>query len=165
MKVLVDMNLSPLWVPFFSEHGIEASHWQNIGAANARDIDILSFAAAHNFVIFTHDLDFGALLAHGGARRPSVIQLRCQDILPQSAGQLVLGAIAATRDHLEQGALVSVEESRNRIRVLPVQATDIVCFTFAPSRISFLTTPRSRSLSRLKRTQLLPMLAFGKSFL
>lgn len=31
MKVLIDMNLSPLWVQFFIDAGIEAVHWSTIG--------------------------------------------------------------------------------------------------------------------------------------
>ena len=27
MKILIDMNLSPVWVDYFQEQGIEAAHW------------------------------------------------------------------------------------------------------------------------------------------
>jgi len=30
MKILIDMNLSPLWVRFLVAHGIEAFHWSAI---------------------------------------------------------------------------------------------------------------------------------------
>ena len=33
----------------------------------------MDFAAANGFVIFTHDLDFGALLAKCGACQPSAL--------------------------------------------------------------------------------------------
>ena len=63
MKILIDMNLSPSWVPFLAGHGFEAVHWASVGSASAADSQILAYAEANAYVIFTHDLDFGALLA------------------------------------------------------------------------------------------------------
>jgi predicted nuclease of predicted toxin-antitoxin system len=31
MKFLIDMNLSPLWVPFLANQGFEAVHWSTVG--------------------------------------------------------------------------------------------------------------------------------------
>ena len=44
MKVLVDMNLSPCWMELLADVDIEAVHWSSIGAANARDVDIMGVA-------------------------------------------------------------------------------------------------------------------------
>lgn len=44
MKLLVDMNLSPRWIPFLSESGWHARHWSDIGKADATDSEILSYA-------------------------------------------------------------------------------------------------------------------------
>jgi predicted nuclease of predicted toxin-antitoxin system len=63
MKILIDMNLSPMWVQFLVSHGIEAVHWSSIGEASASDSRILDYAASNGYVVFTHDLDFGMLLA------------------------------------------------------------------------------------------------------
>ena len=73
MKLLIDMNLSPLWIEFLSASGFESVHWSQIGDPAAPDGVIMDYAAANGFVIFTHDLDFGALLADRRSRRPSVI--------------------------------------------------------------------------------------------
>ena len=54
MKVLVDMNLSPRWVGVLNEGGIEAAHWSTLGASNAPDTEIMSFARANQFVVLTH---------------------------------------------------------------------------------------------------------------
>ncbi len=59
MKILIDMNLSPMWVPFLAAHGVEAVHWSSVGTITAPDTEILAYAAAHAFVIFTHDLILG----------------------------------------------------------------------------------------------------------
>ncbi len=37
MKLLVDMNLSPRWIPLLREAGWEVAHWSAVGKANATD--------------------------------------------------------------------------------------------------------------------------------
>ena len=37
MKFLIDMNLSPLWVPFLGAHGFGAVHWSTVGDPRAPD--------------------------------------------------------------------------------------------------------------------------------
>jgi predicted nuclease of predicted toxin-antitoxin system len=63
MKILIDMNLSPGWVDVFRSRDIEAVHWSHIGAANAKDELVIQHARMNGFIVFTHDLDFGAILA------------------------------------------------------------------------------------------------------
>jgi hypothetical protein len=63
MKLLVDMNLSPDWVPFLNSAGFEAIHWSLVGNCRAEDREIMEWAREDSFVVFTHDLDFGTLLA------------------------------------------------------------------------------------------------------
>jgi predicted nuclease of predicted toxin-antitoxin system len=41
MKILIDMNLTPLWVDFFQENLINAIHWTEVGKVNAPDKEIL----------------------------------------------------------------------------------------------------------------------------
>jgi predicted nuclease of predicted toxin-antitoxin system len=120
MKLLIDMNLSPLWIEFFAASGFESTHWSKVGVPAAPDCVIMDYAAAHGFVIFTHDLDFGALLADRKSRQPSVIQIRTQDVLPAAIGSIVVRALNATRPQLEEGALVTVDPKQSRIRLLPI---------------------------------------------
>jgi predicted nuclease of predicted toxin-antitoxin system len=110
MKFLVDMNLSPLWVKFLTSRRFEAVHWSTVGQPNAPDSEILQFAAANGWIVFTHDLDFGMLLAVEKTTGPSVIQVRSQDVQPSAIGEIVLRA----------GALVTVDPYRHRIRLLPI---------------------------------------------
>lgn len=70
MKLLIDMNLSPLWISFLSESGFESIHWSGIGAPSAPDTEIMDYASANGLIVFTHDLDFGALLANRKTRQP-----------------------------------------------------------------------------------------------
>jgi len=68
MKILIDMNLSPAWVSVLEEAGHTASHWSTIGSFNAPDREVLLWAKANGCLLFTHDLDFGAILAATGPR-------------------------------------------------------------------------------------------------
>ena len=63
MKILVDMNLSPVWVGFLAGNDIEAVHWSSIGSSTAPDSEIMTYAKTHNFSVLTTDLDFGFILA------------------------------------------------------------------------------------------------------
>ena len=82
MKILIDMNLSPEWEEALHSAGWPATHWSRVGRLDASDREILSWAQANDHVLFTHDLDFGAILAISRADSPSVIQVRTQDLTP-----------------------------------------------------------------------------------
>lgn len=120
MKIVIDMNLSPGWVGVFVRNGIEAVHWSSIGSASAHDSEILQWAAQNGFAVFTHALDFGSILAASHSKTPSVLQVRAQDVLPETLEGYVISALAQFRDVLEAGALVVVEPARIRARVLPL---------------------------------------------
>jgi len=45
VKILLDMNLSPLWAGFLSSSGFPAVHWAEIGDARASDASIVDWAA------------------------------------------------------------------------------------------------------------------------
>lgn len=120
MKLLIDMNLSPVWQPLLHEHGYEAVHWSAIGAHNAPDTEIMQWARGHERVVLTHDLDFGTLLAHSRNRKPSVIQARTQDASPEHLGPAVLHVLRTQREALERGALITIDEQKSRVRILPL---------------------------------------------
>ena len=80
MKLLVDMNLSPLWVETLLAAGFTVTHWMSIGDPRAPDTVILDWARANQVVVFTHDLEFGRLLALTGEHGPSVVQLRTHGV-------------------------------------------------------------------------------------
>lgn len=83
MKILVDMNLPPRWVQFFVNAGWDAVHWSQEGAPTAGDRKIMACARENGYIVFTHDLDFSALLAATQRKGPSVIQVRIQNTLPE----------------------------------------------------------------------------------
>jgi len=120
MKILVDMNLSPLWADFLTGYDIEAVHWSSIGPPDAPDTKIFAYAKAHDFTVLTNDLDFGFILAITHGNKPSVIQIRAGALGPDKIGGSVLGAIRQLTADIEKGALVTIDLNKIRLRILPL---------------------------------------------
>lgn len=121
MKILIDMNLSPDWVAVFERYNIYAVHWCTVGDRREKDSIIMEWARTNGYIVFTHDLDFGSLLAATGVDSPSVIQVRTQDVLPNSIENLVISALNQFESLLETGALVTVDQAQSRVRILPIR--------------------------------------------
>lgn len=121
MKILIDVNLPPRWVDVLAASGFEAVHWASVGDPRAPDAELMRFARERGYVVLTHDLDFGTLLALTRAVGPSVVQIRAQDVMPESASGLVIQALRAHRRDLESGALVTIDAAAARLRVLPIR--------------------------------------------
>lgn len=121
MKLLVDMNLSPRWVSLLADASIEAAHWSTLGAANAPDWQIMAFAKANGYVVLTHDLDFSAILATTHGDKPSVVQIRADDVSPDVIGRPVIDALRQMTAELSEGALLAIDPNRTRLRLLPLQ--------------------------------------------
>lgn len=113
LKVLIDMNL-------LRGAGLSAVHWSAVGDPRSTDRVILEWARQNGYVVLTQDLDFGTLLALTHAKGPSVLLVRGHNTLPDSLGDLVTAAFRRHEDELISGALVTVEEGKNRVRILPI---------------------------------------------
>jgi predicted nuclease of predicted toxin-antitoxin system len=119
MKLLLDMNLSPDWVQTLAALGWKAVHWSSIGDPRAEDREIMAWASANNYVVVTHDLDFGAMLVATQAARPSVIQARAQNVTPLSLAPVLDRVLRQFQPELEAGALVVFDVATTRVRILP----------------------------------------------
>ncbi len=115
------MNLSPLWTEAFASQGFEAVHWSKVGDPGAPDHELMQWARAQGYVVFTHDLDFSRMLALTRAEGPSVLQLRSQAVLPDEAGPLIFAALRQHGVLLDEGALVVADATTSRARILPIK--------------------------------------------
>ena len=123
MKILLDMNLPTTWVGFLRQEGFEAVHWSEVGDPRATDLVIMAWAHGNGFVIFTHDLDFSALLAASHAVGPSVIQVRTQDVMPSAIGRDVVRVLRICVAEIKAGAVISIDKVASRVRILPIGPT------------------------------------------
>lgn len=122
MKLLVDMNLSPDWVPLLAGHGWVVVHWSNVGPGNAPDTELMEWARQHDHVVLTQDLDFSQLLFATSQTGPSVVLLRMDNEFDSAAQSHVCSAIALGESALSSGALLTIAGHRVRLRHLPISS-------------------------------------------
>lgn len=84
----------------------------------------MAFAKANGYVVLTHDLDFGAILVATHGEKPSVVQIRAEDMSPDVIGGAVIVALRQMRAELEEGALLTLDTSSTRLRVLPLPSRE-----------------------------------------
>ncbi len=119
-KIILDENLPPSWSTLLAQHGYEAVYWLSIGKAGAEDAHIMTYARENGYLILTRDLDFGTLLAQTQANGPSVILIREGGVLPQTLGTDVVTLLGQYEVELSAGALIVLDSSRHRVRILPI---------------------------------------------
>lgn len=71
-------------------------------------------------MVITFDLDFGEIAAHARGPLTSVISFRLRNTRSDQVIARLAAVLAASTPALEAGAVVSVEEGRHRVRVLPI---------------------------------------------
>jgi predicted nuclease of predicted toxin-antitoxin system len=120
VKILVDMNLSPDWVGVLARNGVSAVHWSAVGEPGAADRKIMEWAIANQCVVLTHDLDFGTVLALTHGTGPSVLQIRTGDVLPLHLEERIVTTIRRYETDLEAGALIVIDMTYFRVRILPL---------------------------------------------
>ena len=120
MKLLLDQGLPLSAAALLRDAGIDTIHVGEIGMSQAEDSEIIQKARVEERVVVTLDADFHTLLALDEAASPSVIRVRIERLRAQALTDLLLMVIAECEEDLEQGAAISVEPSRLRIRRLPL---------------------------------------------
>jgi predicted nuclease of predicted toxin-antitoxin system len=80
----------------------------------------MDYAIDHDFVVFTHDLDFGFLLALTHAGKPGVIQIRTDDLFPDSTAAPVVSVLQQLATDIEREALVTIGPNKTRVSLLPL---------------------------------------------
>jgi predicted nuclease of predicted toxin-antitoxin system len=120
MKLLLDMNLSPAWVPVLEAEGWLATHWYSIGPGDASDGQIMEWAKERGYCVLTHDLDFSAILAATRAQGPSVVQIRGQDLSLEALSSTLIAVLRRHARALSEGAILTVDLHNARVRSLPL---------------------------------------------
>ncbi|UBF29325.1 DUF5615 family PIN-like protein [Kovacikia minuta CCNUW1] len=120
MKLLLDQGLPLSAAALLRDAGFDTIHVSEIGMSEAEDTEIIQRAKDEERVVGTLDADFHTLLALDAAISPSVIRIRIERLRAQAFTDLLLMVISECEAELSQGAAITVEPSRIRIRRLPL---------------------------------------------
>ena len=104
---------------WLNSHGHDASHLRDEGLHRLPNGDIFEKAIAESRVIVTFDLDFGEIVALSKGRKTGVILFRLRNSGVSFVIQRLGNVISECADALARGAIVIVEETRQRIREFP----------------------------------------------
>jgi predicted nuclease of predicted toxin-antitoxin system len=87
----------------------------------AADEIIVEKAQRDDRILLTFDLDFGEIFALGVIARPSIVIFRLSDERADAVNRRLEGVLSEQTEALASGALILIEDTRYRIRRLPIQ--------------------------------------------
>ncbi len=119
-KLLADIHISPLTVAEIRAIGYEIHRVNDFISASASDVEVIELAILESAAIITQDLDFSALVAQSGLNKPSIVSLRVSDAKPHRISRILKIVLPQIEPDLQDGAIVSIEETEYRVRKLPI---------------------------------------------
>ncbi len=121
MRFLADMGVSIKVVQWLLQNGHDAKHLRDEGLHQIANGEIFAKAISENRVVMTFDLDFGEIVALSKKQKVSVILFRLHNTRTSHLINRLTAVLSDASDALEKGAVVVVEESRHRVRYLPIR--------------------------------------------
>jgi predicted nuclease of predicted toxin-antitoxin system len=125
VRFLIDNQLSPQVAELLKSSEHDAVHVRDYAMQAATDDEIFNRAADESRVVISADTDFGQILALRNISKPSVILLRWPGLRrPDEQVAVLLANLPNIAADLEQGSIVVIDESRVRVRSLPIVKSD-----------------------------------------
>jgi predicted nuclease of predicted toxin-antitoxin system len=120
LKFLIDNALSPRLSAGLRQAGHDSIHLRDFGKQSASDIEVFELAINENRILVSADTDFGTILALRQTNKPSVILFRRSLRQPDSQLRILLSNLPNIEQALDNGSIVILEDSRIRVRSLPI---------------------------------------------
>jgi predicted nuclease of predicted toxin-antitoxin system len=120
MQFLADMGVSQRVVAWLRQQGHDAIHLREQGLHRLPNGEIFIKAASEQRIILTWDLDFTEILALSGTNLVSAVIFRLLNTRSANVIRRLERVLATSARDLAEGAIISVEESRHRVRLLPL---------------------------------------------
>ena len=124
MRLLADLHISPRTVQFLRSLGHDVLRVTDLLPATASDETIVERAAQDQRVILTQDLDMTAIIALSRRQYPSLVTLRLSSVRIEFVNTVLQRTLPILEQDLLQGTLVTIEDSRVRLRRLPLTIQD-----------------------------------------
>jgi len=124
MRFLCDMGVASSVAEWLRSEGHDAVHLREQDLQTLPNGQIFAKARDESRVAITFDLDFGEIVAASGTVVPSVIVFRLRNARAQHVIERLRKVLGDSAAALQSGAVITVEESRHRIRHLPIAGDD-----------------------------------------
>ena len=120
MRFLADMGVSLRVAEWLRAVGHDAEHLGELGLSRLPNGAIFERAIEEDRVVITFDLDFSEIAALMRGRVTSVVVFRMRDTTSANQIRRLEAVLEASSKQLATGAVISVEDSRHRIRSVPI---------------------------------------------
>jgi predicted nuclease of predicted toxin-antitoxin system len=120
MQFLADMGVSQHVVTWLREQGHDATHLRDEGLQTLENGAIFTKAFRESRIILTWDLDFTEIVALSKTGNVSAVVFRLMNTRSDHVIKRLARVLLESAQDLEEGAIISVEEGRHRVRLLPL---------------------------------------------
>lgn len=124
MRFLADIGVAPRVVDWLREQGHDASHLSEEGLHRLPDTEIFQKATREGSILLAFDLDFAEIVASSGSAEVSVVLFRLDNTQTDFVISRLAAILRESGHLLSTGVIVIVEDSRHRIRRLPIRKSE-----------------------------------------
>jgi predicted nuclease of predicted toxin-antitoxin system len=120
VRFLLDACVDVRVAGWLRENGHEVVHLREHGLQRLPNGEIFAKALSEQRCVITFDLDFGEIAAATGGRVGQVLVMRLRDTRWSRVVERLRAVLDDLRGPFGEAMIVTVEESRHRIRRLPI---------------------------------------------